>query len=194
MAAVGLLLASMLLALGIGSGLRQRRTLRRLRAEKYMPSDERAYLRRQAWRRLLTSCVLVVIGGMLAGAYVSGMEARANEIAGRQKQADARPDPSADPGRPADDAAKPPPSEEDKQFVKFYGTYWIVILLLLFGAVCLAVFDFFATRWYFMAQYRRIKADHESKLQRDLAVHRHTKDNDRMGGGRAKGTDDTAID
>ena len=192
MAAVGLLLASILLALGIGSGLRQRWTLRRLRAEKYMPSDERAYLRRQARRRLVTSGVLLVIGGMIAGAYLSGMEARANAIADRQKRADAQADPTADPGRPPDDAAKPPPTEDEKRFVKLYGTYWIVILLLLFGTVCLAVFDFWSTRWYFMAQYRRIKADHESKLQRDLAVHRHTKENDRMGG-RGKGTDDTAI-
>ena len=193
MAAVGLLLASMLLALGIGSGLRQRRTLRRLRAEKYMPSDERAYLRRQARRRLLTSGVLVLIGGMIAGAYLSGMEARANGIADRKKLAEARPDPEADPGRPADDAGRPPPSEDEKRFVKLYGTYWIVILLLLFGTVCLAVFDFWATRWYFMAQYRRIKSDHEAKLQRDLAVHRHTKENDRIGG-RGKADDDTAID
>ena len=182
MAAVGLLLASVLLALGVGSGLRQRRTLRRLRVEKYLPSDERTYLRRQAWRRSLTAVVLVAIGGMIAGAYLSGMEARANGIADRRKRADAQPDPAADPGRPADAIDRPPPSDDDKQFVKVYGTYWIAILVLLFGAVCLAVFDFWATRWYFMAQYRRIKADHESKLRRDLAVHRHTKDNDRMGG------------
>ncbi len=41
-----------------------------------------------------------------------------------------------------------------------------------------------------MAQYRRIKADHETKLRRDLAVYRHAKDNDRMTG-LGKNPDDT---
>ena len=192
MAPVGLLLASLLLLLGVGAGLRQFRTLRRLREEKYIPSDERQYLRGQARRRLLTSGMLILIGGMLAGAYLSGMEERANEIADRKRKAAAAAgiDPFADPGRPPDaPEVATGPSEEDKQFVKFYGTYWIVILVLLFGTVVFAVFDFWATRWYFMAQYRRIKADHETKLRRDLAVHRHTKDNDRMTG-LGKGPDD----
>ena len=37
-----------------------------------------------------------------------------------------------------------------------------------------------------------LKADHEAKLQRDLAVHRHAKENDRMPGlGSPKPDDDT---
>ena len=45
-----------------------------------------------------------------------------------------------------------------------------------------AIFDFWATRRYWMAQYRIIKVDHEAKLRRDLAVYRQAKDNDRMTG------------
>ena len=41
--------------------------------------------------------------------------------------------------------------------------------------------DFWATRMYWMARYREIKADHETKLQRDLAVFRQQKLNDREG-------------
>jgi hypothetical protein len=42
--------------------------------------------------------------------------------------------------------------------------------------------DFVATRKYWMARYREIKAEHEAKLQRDLAVFRQQKLNDRAKG------------
>jgi hypothetical protein len=169
-AAVGITLALFLIALGVGTALRQRRTLRRLRGERFIPSDELGYLRGQVVRRLLTAAVLVLLGGLIGGAFVSGMEARATGIAERQARADANP--GADPA--------PPPSDDDRQFVKLWGAYWIVILVLVFAAVCLAVFDFWGTRRYWMAQYRLMKADHEAKLQRDLAVYRQAKDNDRL--------------
>ena len=62
------------------------------------------------------------------------------------------------------------------------GFYWIGIMGLVFGAVCLAVFDFWATRTYWMARYRELKADHDTKLQRDLAVFRQQKLNARVPG------------
>jgi hypothetical protein len=182
----GLLLAGILLGLGLGTGLRQRRTLRRLREERYVPSDERAYLRGQVRRRLVTSGVLVVLGGMIGGAYLSGMEARADEIAGRQKKAEERK--AVNPDAPAE---HPPPDEADRAFTKFYTWYWIAVLLLVFVVVCLAVLDFWHTRRYWMAQYKRIKEDHETKLRRDLAVYRRQKDEERLGRrGRRKGSPD----
>ncbi|MBX9582950.1 MAG: hypothetical protein K2X87_21805 [Gemmataceae bacterium] len=192
---VGLILAAGLIVFGVGTAARQRRTLRRLREERFLPSDDRAYLKGQVRRRLATSAVLVLLGGMIGGAFLSGMEARANAIADRQRRADAPPaDPEADPGRPPD--PPPPPSEEDRQFVQVWGVFWIGVLVLVFAACCLAVFDFWATRKYWMAQYRILKAEHEAKLRRDLAVYRQTKDNARMTGlGRGKkppDKDDTA--
>jgi hypothetical protein len=182
----GLLLAGILLGLGLGTGLRQRRTLRRLREERYMPSDERAYLRGQVRRRLVTSGVLVVLGGMIGGAYLSGMEARADEIAGRQKKAEERK--VANPDAPAE---HPPPDDADRAFTKFYTWYWIAVLVLVFVVVCLAVLDFWHTRRYWMAQYKRIKEDHETKLRRDLAVYRRQKDEERLGRrGRRRGSPD----
>lgn len=175
---VGLLLAVLLVVLGVGAAHRQRRTLRRLREERYLPSDDRAYLRGQVRRRLAVSAVLVVVGGMIAGYYLSGMDARMDEIGNRERQAAAGPKPI---------------SEEDKAFARVVIWYWIAVLGLLFVAVCLAVFDFWATRRYWMAQYKRIKQDHDTKLQRDLAVYRQAKDNERLGRLRGKkpGTDDT---
>jgi uncharacterized membrane protein YgcG len=173
---VGLLLAVCLVVFGVGTAARQRRTIERLREEKYLPSDDRAYLRGQVRRRLATSVLLVILGGMIGGAFLSGMEDRATEI-GEQRQKGANP--ADDPGRPADPRQ---PTEEERQFVRFWGGYWIAISILVFVVVCLAIVDFWATRRYWMAQYRLMKEDHQAKLQRDLAVYRQAKDNERLGG------------
>jgi hypothetical protein len=179
---VGLILAVLLVSLGVGAAYRQRAMLRRLREDRYLPSDDRAYLRGQVRRRLAVSAVLVVVGGMIIGHYASGMDARLDEISTRKQAANANPPAEPDPA-----------DEQDREFTRFVIVYWIAVLGLLFVAVCLAVFDFWATRRYWMAQYRRIKQDHDTKLQRDLAVYRQAKDNERLGRlrGRKPGTDDT---
>ena len=182
MVAVGLTLALLLMALGVGTALRQLRSRRRLREERFLPSDERDYLRGQVRRRLVVGIVLVAIGGMIAGYYLSGMDARMDEIAGRRKNLV----PADEPGRLAE------VDQADKRFAKIVGFYVIGILGLVFVIACSAIFDFWATRRYWMAQYRIIKADHEAKLARDLAVYRQSKDNDRMSGlGGKKNDDDT---
>ncbi len=185
MFAVGLILATGLLAFGVGTAARQRGTLRRLRDERFMPSDERAYLRGQVRRRLITSAIVALIGAMIGWSYLSGTEARATEIAERSRKATENA-PEHEAGRPAD--PQTPTDEEkrrvaaEKAFVSLYGYFWLGILALVFIAVSCAIFDFWATRRYWMAQYRIIKADHEAKLRRDLAVYRQAKDNDRMTG------------
>lgn len=180
--AVGLVLAAGLLAFGVGTAARQRGALRRLRDERFLPTDERAYLRGQVRRRLVVAVVLVAIGGMIAGYYLSGLDARMDAIAEREKDRV----PADDPGRPAEvDPA-------DKRLAELVVIYWIGILCLVFVIACCAIFDFWAARRYWMAQYRIIKEDHEAKLRRDLAVYRQAKDNDRMTGlGTEKPDDET---
>lgn len=184
MFAVGLILSGGLLIFGVGTALRQRRTVARLR-ERYLPGDERSFLRGQVRRRLITSATVSIIGLMIGGSYLSGMEARATEIAERSR---AEAPPEHDPHRAPDG-----PSDDDKAFVKRYGYFWISVLVLVFLALTCAVFDFWATRCYWMAQYRILKADHEAKLQRDLAVYRQAKDNDRLSG-LNRADDDTKED
>ena len=162
---VGLILAAALVLVGALTALRQRRALRALADEPFVADADRRYRRGQAVRRMATSALLVVIGGMIAGYYLSGMDARMDAIPERNR--DGGPDPRADP---------------DKQFAKLVGFYWIGIMGLVFAAVCLAVFDFWATRTYWMARYRELKADHDTKLQRDLAVFRQPKLNARVPG------------
>lgn len=172
----GLILSFALIAFGVGATLRQRRTWLRLREERFLPTDERAYLRGQVRRRLATAVAVAAIGAMIGGSYLSGHEERATRIAERSREG-----PAAE-----------PPTDDDKEFVKRYGYFWLTILVLVCLAVTCAIFDFWATRCYWMAQYRIIRSEHEAKLRRDLAVHRQAKDNDRMSGlGNAKPDDDT---
>jgi hypothetical protein len=149
---------------------RQRRALRELAGEPFLADEDLRYRRGQARRRMATSGLLVLIGGLIAGYYFSGMDARMDAIPERPK-----------PGAPQE-GEPDPQAESDKQFTKLVALYWSVILGVLFVAVCLAVYDFWATRRYWMARYKELKADHETKLQRDLAVFRQQKLNERVPG------------
>ncbi|AWM40940.1 hypothetical protein GobsT_04800 [Gemmata obscuriglobus] len=176
----GLLLAAGLVLVGLFTGARQRQTLRALGAEPFLPDVDRAYRRGLARRRTVTSAILVLIGALIAGYYVSGMDARMDAIPERDRPA--LPDGADDP-RPA----------EGKQFARLVAVYWSVVMGLVFVAVCLAVKDFWATRTYWMARYKELRADHETKLQRDLAVHRQQRLNARVPGLKPP-EDDTATD
>ena len=145
-----------------------------------MADEDRNYYRSQARRRMLASSLLIVIGALIAIYYVSGMDERMDRIGQKREEGI-----QADGEKRADG----PPTEEDKEFTRQVGLYWIGVILLLGAVVCVAVVDFIATRKYWMARYKEIKADHETKLQRDLAVFRQQKLNDRAKG--LKKPDDT---
>jgi hypothetical protein len=166
--AVGLIFALLLVVLGVGAGVRQFETLRRVREEPYMPEVDTRYFRGQAWRRLIASGLLLIIGGMIAYYYLSGMDARMDQIPERNKAGE----------QPADN----PQDEADKDFTRFVAIYWIVVILLVGLVVLVAILDFWATRLYWLARYREMRADHETKLQRDLAVYRQQRLNGRVKG------------
>jgi hypothetical protein len=180
-AAVALVLAVGLVALGAATGYVQVRGLRALAARKHVPSDEYAYFRNRYRRRLLTGAVLVALGGLIGGAYLSGMERRADQLGEPRQQAD------------ADPAEKPQMTDAEKRFVRIWGVYWILVLVLVFVLVGLAVVDALATRRYWLTLYRQIKDDHQAKLRRDLAVYRQHKEHTRGGrisGNRIGGSDE----
>jgi hypothetical protein len=177
---VGLVLATVLLMLGIGAGYRQVSTLKRVRAEPFMAGDDRHYFRQQAMRRLVISGLLLIIGCMILVYYFSGMDARMDAIPERNRDVEGGPPPTDD-----------PQSQDDKHFTRLVAYYWIAIILILGVVVGIAVFDVWATRKYWMVRYREIKAEHEAKLHRDLAVYRQQKLNERVKGLK-KPDDDTA--
>ena len=140
----------------------QFRNLARFRQQAFA-SDDRAYLRSQCRRRILTSGLLLVLAGLLAGAYLSGGQQRFEKISVMFDQ-------------------KPPevPTDEDRDFVKIWSIYWIVTLGVLFFVVLTAVIDYVAVALYGRSQYRRIQSEQRELLDRDLAMYRQAKLNERM--------------
>ncbi len=176
---VGLFLATFIFLLGIGAGYRQFSALKRVRAEPFMAGDDRRYLRQQATRRLAISGLLLIISGMIFVYYFSGMDARMDAIPERNRAGPLPPDGQQD--------------QDDKHFTKLVLYYWFAIIAILGVVVGMAIFDVWATRKYWMVRYREIKAEHEAKLHRDLAVYRQQKLNERAKGLK-KPDDDTAED
>lgn len=177
---VGLILAAVLVLAGVLTALRQRRVLRALAEEPFVPPEDLAFRRKMARRRTVTSGLLLLIGALIAGYYLSGMDARMDAIAERPRGAG---------------GAAVPPTDEEKEFAKTVGFYWIGVMALVFVVMCAAVVDFYATRTYWLLRYREMKADHDTKLQRDLAVYRQQKLNKRVPGlPPPASADDTAPD
>jgi hypothetical protein len=161
MAAVLLLMSAVSIGIAVVSLRNQVRTWRRLRTES-LASDDRRYLRGVCQRRTMTAVLLLALGGMLAGAHFTGGLDELVRIARLDQQ---------------DPPAKP--TEEDRETVKSLALYWIVVLGLLFFVIVLAVVDYAATSLYGRQQLRRIQHEQRALLERDLAVIRQQKLNDR---------------
>ena len=169
-AVVAMMLAVPLVLIGAISTYWQIRGMKMLRERTHVPQDEFDYLRMRHRRRLVNGIILMVIGGMIAGAYLSGMEQRAEQgRAAFAKQAE---------GEAAE--GTPPPTPEERRFFRFWSTYWIVVLVLAFALIMSATSDVWATRKYGMKIYREIRDEHRARLARDLAVFQQRK-SDRFG-------------
>jgi prepilin signal peptidase PulO-like enzyme (type II secretory pathway) len=163
MAAIAILLSVLLVGIAVVSLRYQLRTWRRLRSGEAIPSDDRRYLRGLLQRRTLNALLMLILAGMLAGAYLSGGQGELERIGELRQQ-------------------NPPvePTAEDKEIVKSWAIYWIGVLGLLFFVLMIAMADYLATAIYGRQQLRRIRAEQSTLLERDLAVYRQQKLNDRM--------------
>ncbi|HJZ94077.1 MAG TPA: hypothetical protein VKE40_24600 [Gemmataceae bacterium] len=161
MAATLVLMSVFLAALAIISLRYQLRTWRRLRTES-MASDDRRYLRGVAQRRTLNAVIMLALSGMLAAALLTGGVSELIRIAHLNQQ-----DPPVQ------------PTDEDRETVKSLAIYWIVVLVLLFLIIVLAVADYSAIALYGRQQLRRIQNEQRTLLERDLAMYRQQKLNDR---------------
>ena len=169
-ATTALILAGTLLLFGgvtVGFQMRARRILR---ARPLVPSDEAAYFGRRHRLRLINGILLAVIGALIGGAYLTGLERRADAL-----------------GEHKPDDPKPQMDAEQKFFVRAWAAYWIVVLALVFVVLTLAFRDAWATRAYAMKQFAHIREEHEVKLRRDLAVYRQHRANASDGGNRVGG-------
>jgi hypothetical protein len=159
------LVATLLLVAGYYARV-QIRTLRRTTPAFEMLPDERRFLRRQAWRRLVNSGLMLLLAGLLVGAYASGMEQRGAELGERRQKI-----------REAEGAAGKM-SDEDRRFTRIYGGYWITCLLLLGAIIAMAGIDLMATRRYALTKLRQIQTDRRAMLQRQLERYRQERGED----------------
>jgi cytochrome c-type biogenesis protein CcmH/NrfG len=163
MAVMAMLLSAILVVIAAVSLRYQWRTLRRLRSGESIPSDDRAYLRGVCQRRTLNAILLLLLAGMVAGAFLSGGQQELNRIIQLKQQ---------------DPEAKHTP--EDLEFAKWWLIYWIVVLVVLFFVLVVALADYTATSLYGRQQMERIREEQRVLLERDLALYRQHKLNDRM--------------
>lgn len=136
----------------------QLRNWQRLRSES-LASDDRRYLRGVFQRRTLNAVLLLALAGMLAGSYLSGGLAELARLDGVKKE---------------------DMTEDDRAALKSLVIYWMIVLGLLFFVMAVAVSDYVALGLYGRQQLKRIRTEQRDLLERDLAMVRQQKLNDRM--------------
>jgi hypothetical protein len=142
----GGLLVALLLGLGGYYGWGQ---IGRLRMSNLggaaFPGEER-YFRRQAWRRLVCSGLMILLAGLLVGSYVLEKHL-------------------ALPGGTAADAkAAGQRDSAETAAVYLFSIYWIVVFLLFLAILVLAIMDLVATRRFTFRQLQHIEDRHQELI------------------------------
>jgi hypothetical protein len=132
----------------------QLQALRGLRANMDLAPEERRHLIHQAWRRLINSGLLMLLGLLLLGALVV-LEAPAQNLADERAAVENQPNP-------------PELTPEQRQFSRIYGWFWIVFMLVLMVIVFIAALDLWATRRYGLRQHRQLQADRRAMIEEEV--------------------------
>jgi hypothetical protein len=150
----GVLIVVLTASLGVYYAFRQFQTLRRLRADPAMADDERQFLRYQAWRRLAGALLMLLFAGLFVGMFY--LEEPALRLVQQGEEARARDE-------------HPELDQAQKEFVRFYGAYWIVMLLLVLGFIAIAGFEIYAIRRYSVRHMRRIQDERRAMIASETA-------------------------
>jgi len=155
------LVAGLLVAVTLGIaalfGWQQIRSLRWLGADPEISDEDRRYFRRQAYRRLIGCGLLVIIGLLIGGYYVSGLDDWATKLAERAAAKEATPQAEGDQAR------------------RLFAIYLIVVLMLLLALVIVAALDYWAIRGYGLRHLKQINTDRKAMLQEELAKLRQSR-------------------
>jgi ABC-type Fe3+ transport system permease subunit len=150
----GVVIIIVLLAMAIFFAWRQGKTLRGLHYATEQDEDERRYLRRQAWRRLICSALMVVLAVLLAASFF--LEDAASKLV-REGESNQQ------------QGIKRPLQAEEQRFLNLYQEFWGVACLVLFLIIVIAGIDYMAIRRYGDRQYRQIQADRKAMIESELA-------------------------
>lgn len=150
----GAVLVLVLLFVAVLYLVRQVQALRRLRVTEEMALEERTYLHGRARRRLVTSLLLLVLGGMLLIDLVF-LEVPAQRLADQRAKVQQQSD-------------SPPFNEEQRSFARVYGWFFVLFLLVLMIVVFLAGLDYWTTRQYGLRQRRKLLDDRRAMIEREV--------------------------
>jgi hypothetical protein len=137
---------------------RQIQTLRDL-PRLPIPEEEERRLRRQTYRRLVCSSLLLILGFLLATALLF-LEGPAQQLADERDALTAA-------------GQKMELTEAQRDFARLWGGFWVVFLILLMTVVFLAGFDLWATRRHALREQRKIQADRRAMLEQQISRLRH---------------------
>lgn len=149
---LGALIVLLLLGLASWFGWRQWQVFRELPTLEDLPSDERRYLRRQAWRRLVGCALMVVLAGLLAGWYLLGFHEFANQFRAESEET----------------AGPVQRTPEQEQQLRSCSYYLIACLLTLLAMLGVAAVDFWSIRRYATRHHRQIMAERRAMIERQL--------------------------
>jgi hypothetical protein len=151
----GIILVIVLLVLGAYFLWRQVRVLGQLRTAGNLSPEDRGYFKRQAWRRLVCSVLMLLFAGLLGMSFP--LEEPAQQL--------------VDQGQKAREIGeeKPEMTAEQRQFFDLYSRVWIVNLLVLLAILGLAGADLWAIRRYGLRHYRQIQTDRRAMIEGELA-------------------------
>jgi hypothetical protein len=149
----GSVLGGGLVILAVVTGLRQWRTLRGLRHKPDLPDQEKTFQRYHARLRLTTSGLLLLVAALLGTAQ--GLlgppmhrilkEGEAHQQAGNLQAS---------------------LGEQDRQVLRAYLWFYVVILLVLFSIVVLAGVDLWSLRRYALREQRKLLEDRRAMIAR----------------------------
>lgn len=150
------LIFAILLALALYFGRQQVQALRWLRGQEALPPEDRRYVQRQAWLRLLGCVLLVTLGSQVGAAYLFGLEDQVRALGQKIQQQQEEGGPMV-------------LTTEEENFRRFYGFYWIAALVLLSAILFLAAYDIWAIRRYGRRHMRLIHEERRAMLEGQVA-------------------------
>lgn len=150
----GTFLIALLVALAAYYAWRQKATLRLIRGESGLSPEDRVYLLRQVRRRLVCSVLMVVFAGLLVGWFFLEHNVAQIEPTPLQKA----------------QGEKVDLNPEQKESVRYFTLYVILVFAVLFAILFLAAFDIIATAKFGLRYQRRLAADHRTVLQKEAAT------------------------
>jgi hypothetical protein len=146
----GGVLVVLLLGLSVFFGRLQFLELRNLRQNvNVLPAEEIRYERRKAYRRLVSSALLLVLAVLLV--VLLTYESPAQQIVEQRNAL-------------ANDNVEL--TDEQKAFARTWGWMWMSFLVVLMAVIVLAGIDLMSTRLYAIRQFRKLRADRRAMIER----------------------------